>query len=310
MVRKHFMNIERIKEKYAAAFSVGENIVCEEKIDGANASFTYDIETDSVASFSRNMALKPSNTLQGFYNFVGLFDKEVIKSVTLNGRYIIFGEWLVKHTIKYPEDCYNNFYMFDVWDTVDECYLPFNLVKEMYDMLVALGINIRFVPVFYIGKFTSWEDIQKMVGRTEVGAEPCGEGVVVKTIDRLNDKTDRTPKYLKIVTERFSEVQSHKGPRKPVDPEVLKRKEEERQFVATIVTDRRIDKCLEKLVDEGILPVDWDEHNMKDIAKNLPSLVYADCKKEESEDVAKVENFGKICGSLTMNRVKELLKSR
>lgn len=543
---KKFMDIERIKEKYATAFSVGENIVCEEKIDGANASFTYDTETDSVVSFSRNMALKPSNTLQGFYNFVGLFDKEVIKSVTLNGRYIIFGEWLClsgdtiikkvssgkgksemtlkemyeyahtpekgrtkswwerngypslysldletdmiqpnkmqeivytgkkkvykltthkgysikatanhpfltpkgwvelgklseydcvaitdfitknthqrtygvgtreifrkqkeykdkigkcevcgatnglnlhhkdenpfnntednwqvlcqdchgnshtkfnnqpkfdyefdyiisiedvgeedcydicmsgnenianfiannfivhncKHTIKYPEDCYNNFYMFDVWDTVDECYLPFNLVKEMYDMLVALGINIRFVPVFYIGKFTSWEDIQKMVGRTEVGAEPCGEGVVVKTIDRLNDKTDRTPKYLKIVTERFSEVQSHKGQRKPVDPEVLKRKEEERQFVATIVTDRRIDKCLEKLVDEGILPVDWDEHNMKDIAKNLPSLVYADCKKEEPEDVAKVENFGKICGSLTMNRVKELLKSR
>ena len=307
---KKFMDIERIKEKYATAFSVGENIVCEEKIDGANASFTYDTETDSVASFSRNMVLKPSNTLQGFYNFVGLFDKEVIKSVTLNGRYIIFGEWLVKHTIKYPEDCYNNFYMFDVWDTVDECYLPFNLVKEMYDMLVALGINIRFVPVFYIGKFTSWEDIQKMVGRTEVGAEPCGEGVVVKTLDRLNDETDRTPKYLKIVVERFSEVQSHKRQRKPVDPEVLKRKEEERQFVATIVTDRRIDKCLEKLVDEGILPVDWDEHNMKDIAKNLPSLVYADCKKEEPEDVAKVENFGKICGSLTMNRVKELLKSR
>lgn len=307
---KKFMDIERIKEKYATAFSVGENIVCEEKIDGANASFTYDTKTDSVASFSRNMALKPDNTLQGFYNFVGLFDKEVVKSVTLNGRYIIFGEWLVKHTIKYPEDCYNNFYMFDVWDTVDECYLPFNLVKEMYDMLVALGINIRFVPVFYIGKFTSWEDIQKMVGRTEVGAEPCGEGVVVKTLDRLNDKTDRTPKYLKIVAERFSEVQSHKGQRKPVDPEVLKRKEEERQFVATIVTDRRIDKCLEKLVDEGILPVDWDEHNMKDIAKNLPSLVYADCKKEEPEDVAKVENFGKICGSLTMNRVKELLKSR
>ena len=200
--------------------------------------------------------------------------------------------------------------MFDVWDTVDECYLPFNLVKEMYDMLVALGINIRFVPVFYIGKFTSWDDIQKMVGRTEVGAEPCGEGVVVKTLDRLNDKTDRTPKYLKIVAERFSEVHTHKGQRKPVDPEVLKRKEEERQFVATIVTDRRIDKCLEKLVDEGILPVDWDEHNMKDIAKNLPSLVYVDCKKEEPEDVAKVENFGKICGSLTMNRVKELLKSR
>ena len=147
---KKFMDIERIKEKYATAFSVGENIVCEEKIDGANASFTYDTETDSVVSFSRNMTLKPSNTLQGFYNFVGLFDKEVIKSVTLNGRYIIFGEWLVKHTIKYPEDCYNNFYMFDVWDTVDECYLPFNLVKEMYDMLVALGINIRFVPVFYI----------------------------------------------------------------------------------------------------------------------------------------------------------------
>lgn len=311
---KKYMDIERIKEKNASAFSAGERIVVEEKIDGANASFTYDKEKDAVVGFSRNNPVSVvGNALSGFANYVENLDKSAIDTITLGGRYIIFGEWLVKHTIKYPESAYKKFYMFDVWDTVDECYLEFNIVKSMFDTLKVLGIDIEFVPIFFTGTFTTWEDLMAYVGRTEVGAEPCGEGIVVKTLDRLNDKSDRTPKYLKIVSDRFSEVQTgnkKQKKQKSTDPEVLKKKEAEREIVASVVTDRRVDKCLEKLVDEGVIPSDWDEHNMKDIAKVLPSMVYGDCVKEEPEVVKTVETFGKVCSSLVMKRVNEILKTR
>ena len=44
------------------------------------------------------------------------------------------------------------------------------------------------------------------------------------------------------------------------------------------------------------------------IAKHLPRAVYNDCVKEESETVAQIENFGKICGSLTMKLAREAVK--
>jgi hypothetical protein len=46
------------------------------------------------------------------------------------------------------------------------------------------------------------------------------------------------------------------------------------------------------------------------IAKVLPKMMYEDCRKEEPEVVAACENFGKICGSLTMTYVRDMLKSR
>ena len=44
------------------------------------------------------------------------------------------------------------------------------------------------------------------------------------------------------------------------------------------------------------------------IAKHLPRAVYNDCVKEEPETVAQIENFGKICGSLTMKLAREAVK--
>ena len=64
----------------------------------------------------------------------------------------------------------------------------------------------------------------------------------------------------------------------------------------------------DKMVDENIIPVDWNESNMGIIAKNINSLIYHDCVKEEKEIVDKVgETFGKLCGSTCMRIVKEIL---
>lgn len=310
---KHYVDIERFKAKYDTCLRPGDEIIVEEKLDGANASFTFDPETGKVKAFSRKNELNESNNLRGFWEWTQRLDAEGVAQMTQNGRYVIFGEWLVPHTIKYPEHQYKHFWMFDVWDTQDEKWLYFDDVFAIHAGLARLAESsqevLYFVPVIYDGPFISWDHLYEMVGKTFTGAEPTGEGIVIKNQTTLNMPEWRLPTYIKIVAEKFSEV--HTGhAKKLIDPEILKAREANRAMVATVVTERRVVKILEKFVDNGILPEDWDEKNMKDIAKNLPKAVYEDCVKEEPDIVKVCEDFGKICGKISMDYVRQFLSAR
>ena len=296
---KKYKDIERLKDKYATAFKPGEHITITEKIDGANASIVVN-ENGTLTACSRRNELSESNTLQGFYNFVQTLVPEDVATV-LTTRYILFGEWLVKHTIKYPEDRMRQFYVFDIYDTETEQYMPWEFTKT-----IAGFLNLKTVPLFYDGPFTSWEDIYSYVGKTEMDAEPTGEGIVIKSQDRLDNKFSGTPEYVKIVAKEFSEV--HDSKPHNVDPEKLAAKTAAEELAKTIVTERRVEKSIQKLVEDGIISETWDEHDLGTIAKHLPRAVYNDCVKEEPETVEKIDNFGKICGSLTMKIARGLVK--
>lgn len=295
---KHYVDIERAKEKYMAAFTTGEHVVVSEKIDGANASVYFDAETGMLRCFSRKTELSADNTLRGFWDFVQTLDVQRFAEMTQNGRYIVFGEWLVSHSVKYPQEVLNKFYVFDLWDTETEQYTAWTLTKAVADAL-----NLNTVPVFYDGQLTSWEDMVKFVGHTEMGGE-YGEGIVIKSQVRLDNRDSRTPAYVKIVAKEFSEV----AKRKPheVDPEKLAAKERAIALAETIITPRRVEKLVEKMIDEGTLPMDWDESQLGVVAKVLPRAVYEDCIKEEPETVEQIEGFSKICSSITMKIAREL----
>lgn len=307
---QHYVDISRLKEKYAKVFTLGEKVVIQTKIDGSNASFTYNPVTDKVDAFSRKTKLNESNALRGFYAYAKTFSPEAIKAITDNGRYIIFGEWLCSHKVKYPESMYNKFYMFDVYDTEIEQYLPFEATYQVYNELFLLSraFNIadktKFVPVVYEGKFRGWEKTMELLKVSTTKAEPCEEGIVIKSQDRLDNKFSGTPAYLKIVNEQFAEVKAAKT-KKILSPEELAAANLEREKVESIVTYRRVEKFLDKLIDEGILPVDYDEHQLGIIMKNLPRLIYADCQKEEPEIVEECPHFGKFCGEVVRRHVFE-----
>ena len=307
---KKYLDIERCKQKYAETFNVGEDIVIQEKIDGSNASIRYDEESGTLKAFSRRLELDADNTLNGFWDYVQTLNLDTFKEI-LGSRYIVFGEWMgAKHAIKYPENVYGKFWMFDVWDTQTEQYLPYEETRSFYDKLIACGNEenkFNFVPVFYIGKFESWEKTSELVGRTEVGAEPKGEGIVIKRQNCLDSKSSRLPFYVKIVSEQFSEVHKSKK-QKAIDPEAIAKKEANLALAATIVTQQRVQKMIYKFIEDGLLPQDWDEHNLKDISKILPNAIYQDCVKEESETVQQVEDFGKVAAKLSMSIVRDLIK--
>ena len=307
---KKYLDIERCKQKYAETFNVGEDIVIQEKIDGSNASIRYDEESGTLKAFSRRLELNADNTLNGFWDYVQTLNLDTFKEI-LGSRYIVFGEWMgAKHAIKYPENVYGKFWMFDVWDTQTEQYLPYEETRSFYDKLIACGNEenkFNFVPVFYIGKFESWEKTSELVGRTEVGAEPTGEGIVIKRQNCLDSKSSRLPFYVKIVSEQFSEVHKSKKQR-AIDPEAIAKKEANLALAATIVTPQRVQKMIYKFIEDGLLPQDWDEHNLKDISKILPNAIYKDCVKEENETVQQIEDFGKVAAKLSMSIVRDLIK--
>ena len=307
---KKYLDIERCKQKYAETFNVGEDIVIQEKIDGSNASIRYDEESGTLKAFSRRLELNADNTLNGFWDYVQTLNLDTFKEI-LGSRYIVFGEWMgAKHAIKYPENVYGKFWMFDVWDTQTEQYLPYEETRSFYDKLIACGNEdnkFNFVPVFYIGKFESWEKTSELVGKTEVGAEPTGEGIVIKRQNCLDSKSSRLPFYVKIVSEQFSEVHKSKK-QKAIDPEAIAKKEANLALAATIVTPQRVQKMIYKFIEDGLLPQDWDEHNLKDISKILPNAIYKDCVKEENETVQQVEDFGKVAAKLSMSIVRDLIK--
>ena len=301
MEQKKYVDIERLKDKYAMAFKIGEHITVSEKIDGANASIRYDADTGSLVAFSRRQRLTEDNNLQGFYTYVLTLDPVKWADVTSNGRFIVFGEWLVKHTIKYPDTLMRQFYVFDVWDTEVEQYVPWFLTYQ-----IAQALGLKTVPIFYDGEFTSWEDLYAFVGRTEMQAEPTGEGIVIKSQDRLDNKFSGTPAYVKIVAKEFSEV--HQSKPHEVDPEKLAAKQAAEAQVETIVTQRRVEKTIQKFIEDNLIHEDWDEKDLGTIAKILPRAVYEDCVKEEPETIAQIENFGKLCAQVAMKHARNLVK--
>ena len=111
------MDIERIKESNTIGFNKGDHIIIQEKIDGANAAIRYDSVTDTIIAQSRKQILNINNNLRGFYEWSQTLDKKLVKSI-LGNNLILFGEWLCSHTVKYPDDKYNNLYSYDVYDSL------------------------------------------------------------------------------------------------------------------------------------------------------------------------------------------------
>lgn len=297
---KNYIDIPRLKEAYASAFHTGDIIQITEKLDGSNASVQYDVDSSSICAYSRKQPLDFKNNLSGFYEFTQNMNVEFLKKYS---DYRFFGEWNLKHLVKYPEDRIKDFYCFDIYDTKNEKWMEQDFVKR-----VCREGNISLVPEFYFGEFISWEHIMEFVGKTSFGLEH-GEGVVVKNQSNLNNPNSKTPFVVKIVGEKYQEVSKHKE-RKPVSPEELAKREYQMKLAESIITKNRVEKILYKMVMDGELRQDWDEQDMKNIARAVPSKVYKDCQKEEPETVSQIENFGKMCSSVAMKYCREILNNR
>ena len=314
MEMKKFMDIQRMRDEWFDVIDVGDEIWIEEKIDGANCGIRYDKENNKLVAQSRKRILEiGQDDLRGFGAFVERLNansewKNAMIEKIFGGsdQITLFGEWAVKHTITYPESVYKNMYCYDMYDEYKGEYLPQETVYTRVGKCMDMGVPLLLAPVFYTGPFMNWENINEFVGKTMLDASPTGEGIVIKNQARLNDPNNRKPFYIKIVTEQFKEVQKSNKAKKELDPTKLAAEAANMDLAKTIVTEARVRKILNKLVDENILREDWDETDMPIVAKNLSKRIIEDCIKEENDTVVQIEGFGKCANKICMPIAKEI----
>jgi hypothetical protein len=265
-IKKYMKVVRHGKSGTHLTLENADEIVVQEKLDGANASFKRD--GDKIRCFSRNTELDYHNTLRGFYNWV----QENVSIEDLVDEYTYYGEWLVSHKIKYNEEMMNKFYLFDVYDESLQQYLRYDDVIGEAD-----HVDLKLIPVFYEGRFQSMDHLQQFVGKSKCGE--FGEGIVIKNVN-YTDKYGNQ-QFTKIVSDVFAEKAQIKKQKIRNDKDSLD------QFIDTYLTKARTEKILHKLVDENILDESYGIEDMGTILKNSGSRIYEDIIEEDLDSLLK-----------------------
>ncbi|MDF2533973.1 MAG: hypothetical protein K0R18_130 [Bacillales bacterium] len=319
---KHYTDIPRFGHRstldyFTKVASKGHKIRVMLKYDGANAQFDVNSKGE-IGVYSRNNPLNAELNLNGFYQYV----QERVDPTLLPSNRKIFGEWLVSHSVVYPKDMYKQFYMFDVYDTEKEEYIDPN--SNEYKNIEAYLVNhcgMQKGVVLYEGLYQGMEHLEEILNRvTRENDTPDGkapttidevyhEGIVIKAHDFRDQYGNQL--FVKMVSDKFKETKVRKE-RQPSGPDASV----EREIVEFAVTQARIEKILNKLVDIDVLPVDYDLEDMPTIAKNVPKIAYDDIMKEELDTIN--EQFGefdhkilgkKIAGTV-ISVVKDIIREK
>lgn len=166
--------------------------VVQEKVDGANCSiFQLD---GKLRCGTRTRMLPEDESFNGFQEAVQ-GNLQLAMYFSREPDHILYGEWLVKHTITYEEEAYRKIYLFDIYDTKTGEFLPQDQVKETAEFL-----GLEYPHIFAKGKLTE-EQINEFVGKSMLA--PAGEGVVLKAPNFVNTFGDHC--YAKVVHQKFKE---------------------------------------------------------------------------------------------------------
>ena len=299
---KHFLDIQvavtiptELKDVNTQLFVPGDLIQITEKIDGSNASIQK--IDDKLEVYSRRMQLDAKNTLEGMYEYVQTLDPNLFDE-----RYVVFGEWLLQRKLKYNDSAMYKWYVYDMYDLETNKWMTQDVVKEFCN---KAGLN--YVHVLYEGPFISWEHCKTFLHDPMYGDKQ--EGIVIKNQTKLNTPYSDETYYLKIVNKEFMETKAYKAPK---SAEQLSAEQEAKDLALTIITERRVEKMIFALRDDGIIPNKLTPADMKTVAQHLPKRVYEDCLKEEPETVAAVDAIGaqpfsKICGSIVMQMARNII---
>ncbi len=137
----------------------GRHVVVEEKMDGANSGISFDVE-ENLCLQSRGHFLRggPRETQFALFKQWATTHQDLL-SITLEDRYIAYGEWLYsKHTVFY--DALPHYWMaFDVWDRQREVFLDTPSRAELLK-----GLPIVAVKVLYSGMMSREIDLTSFIG--------------------------------------------------------------------------------------------------------------------------------------------------
>lgn len=291
---------DAVRPKNTGAFEPGDLIQITTKIDGANASIAWDGTTGKLEVFSRTSLLDKPGALRGFYDYVKT-EIEPKLDMSKHPDIVVFGEWLVPHSVSYNKEAYGKWYVYDIWNKKLGGYMAQSIVSGF-----CREYRLNYAEELYYGPFVSWDHCRSFIGKSKAYG-PEQEGVVVKNQTKLYDETRGAPAYIKIVDEKFKESHKAKAKRE-LSPEEAAAKERGTTLAASIVTEARVRKIILKLVDERILPAELGPKDMGTVMKHLAKRVFDDCLKEEREIVAQIgEGAGKFISAEAAKQARKIV---
>lgn len=174
-------------------------VTVQEKIDGANISIWLG-DDGEVHCGSRTRELPADESFNGFTQYVS--DNPAIKQfLQQHPAFRLYGEWLVKHTVTYPETAYRKIYLFDIFDEEHNYYYEQSEVQKL-----ARDLGLEFPHIFIDTQKVTEEQIKEFVGTSMIDNATRGEGVVIKSLAFKNKWGDQV--YAKLVHEQFKEANS------------------------------------------------------------------------------------------------------
>lgn len=319
MQYKKYQHIEKLGREEVEGLLNG-TVYCFPKIDGTNSCLFLDDEGKLCAG-SRNRQLTLEKDNAGFYAYA-LQHPEYKAYLEAHPTHILYGEWLVKHTIKtYKEDAWRKFYVFDVFEVNPWEDSPFVEIDEEDGItLTPAALNpsryipydeygselekygIEYIPVMAILKTPTVYEIAKLAKENHYlmpNDTHIGEGIVCKNYKYAN-KYGRVT-WGKLVAEEFFEK---KQKLKSDKPEV--KSDFEEKIALEYITDAVVKKEYAKVKRE------FPEVKKNELIGRVLNAVY---DSFITEDLVTVVHKSKTCTinfrymkKQSDNRVKEVLK--
>jgi len=212
------------------------------KLDGTNAVMGYDEATDTIWYGSRTRKLEGDLDNQGF-KAKCKEDPRYEAFFKDHPEMILYGEWLVKHTIsEYKSEAWNKFYVFDVCTMKSSEEIEYLSPDEYIPMMKQYCID--YIPVLAELTNPAEEDIRALLPEDDflMLAEGQEEGCVIKNYNYKNCFNRIT--WAKIVTREFKEKanQPFKG---ESDGGI------ERKIVTDLLSKEFVDKEYAKILSEN-----------------------------------------------------------
>lgn len=289
---KEYQHIEKFGNDEVQGIELGECYIFP-KIDGTNSSIWVN-DKGEVCAGSRRRELSLEEDNQGFMAYM-INNFGLIGLAQDNPNWNIYGEWLVPHSLKtYKDSAWRRFYIFDIWDNDNNCYLHYESYRPVLD-----NYDVDYIPPLCVFKNANYDNLLQEIKNNTFLIEDgkgTGEGIIIKNYSYQN-RFGRTI-WAKLVTNEFKEKHARLMPTEKLGKQMV-----EEEICNKYVSEHLINKIYSKIVNEE------NGWNSKQIPRLL-NTVYYDLINEETWNVIKTMknptiNF-KTLNTLVIMKIKAL----
>jgi len=234
------------------------NLVCVEKLDGANFRFTYDEDRDELLFGSRNVVFEDGMMDERFVDAVE-YTRSRVDELALQSYSdcVVYGESMHPHTLEYDWDSVPQVLVFDVYDQKHDEFVDYYSVEqfasEVCQMNVAPRVNVDLTE--------SEPEIPDSHYRNGVA-----EGIVIRN--------ERTGQRAKVRSQQFKEMM----PSLSITTLEADNPSDATKLAYTFATEARVLKWIHKYEDRG---QDIGPHVIDDLWRD----VFQDIIDEEYETI-------------------------